>query len=76
MSMDLRDEQALDLEASGYAPLDDGAALDAWIFSAGNAAVSDLWSAGRHRVRAGRHVARDAIAARYRACLSAILGRF
>ncbi len=67
---------ALDLEASGYAPLDDGAALDAWIFSAGNAAVSELWSAGRHRVRAGRHVARDAIAARYRACLSAILGRF
>ncbi|SMH33279.1 formimidoylglutamate deiminase [Mesorhizobium australicum] len=67
---------ALDLDAAGYAPLGEQAALDSWVFSAGNAAVSDLWSAGRHKVRSGRHVAREAIAARYRACLASILERF
>ena len=67
---------AIDLGASGYTTLPNPAALDAWIFSAGNAAVSDLWSAGRHRVQGGRHVARDAIAARYRACLAAVMERF
>ncbi len=67
---------ALDLDATGFAPLGGSAALDAWIFSAGNAAVSDLWSAGRHRVKGGRHVARGAIAARYRDCLTSVLERF
>lgn len=67
---------ALDLDTAGFAPLGGSAALDAWIFSAGNSAVSDLWSAGRHRVKAGRHVAREAIAARYRDCLTSVLERF
>jgi len=67
---------ALDLSHDGFDALSGDAALDAWIFSAGNAAVSDLWSAGRHSVRAGRHVARDAISARYRADLKSILERF
>lgn len=51
------------------------AILDAWIFCGGNQAVRDLWSAGRHRVREGRHVRRDAIAGRYQKCLSSILSR-
>ncbi|MCO5161185.1 MAG: formimidoylglutamate deiminase [Mesorhizobium sp.] len=67
---------ALDLDRAGFGPLSSAAALDAWIFSAGSAAVSDLWSAGRHRVKAGRHVERANIAARYRACLSSVLERF
>ncbi len=67
---------ALDLGGAGFAPLDGPAALDAWIFSVGNAAVCDLWSAGRHRVRQGRHVHRAAIAARYRACLTSVMERF
>jgi formimidoylglutamate deiminase len=48
--------------------------LDGWIF-AGDHAVTDLWSAGRHMVREGRHIKRDTIAARYRACLTAIAER-
>ena len=67
---------ALDADALGFGALSGDAALDAWVFSMGNAAVSDVWSAGRHSVRAGRHVARDAIAARYRACLAGIMARF
>ncbi|MFV0360403.1 formimidoylglutamate deiminase [Tropicimonas sp.] len=40
--------------------------LDSFIFAAGQDAIADVWSAGRHLVRGGRHIARDAIAARYR----------
>lgn len=49
--------------------------LDGWIFTGGNDAVTDLWSAGRHVVRDGRHVKRDAIAATYRNRLAKLLER-
>ncbi|MGN6584575.1 MAG: formimidoylglutamate deiminase [Rhizobiaceae bacterium] len=48
--------------------------LDGWVFT-NDHVVTDLWSGGRHRVREGRHTGRDAIAARYRACLAAIAER-
>ena len=40
--------------------------LDAWVFAGSDRMVSDVWAAGRHMVREGRHVARDAIEAGYR----------
>ncbi len=43
------------------------ALLDRWIFAQGS--VDAVWRAGRQKVRAGRHVARDVIAARYRETL-------
>jgi formimidoylglutamate deiminase len=43
--------------------------LDAWIFAGSDRMVRDVWAAGRHVVREGRHVARDAIEAGYRAVL-------
>ena len=43
--------------------------LDNWIF-AGDGAVADVWSAGRHMVISGRHARRDEIAQRYRQCLT------
>jgi formimidoylglutamate deiminase len=43
--------------------------LDAWIFAGDDRAVSDVWAAGRHRVRDGRHVGREAIEKAYRATL-------
>ena len=65
-----------DLLALEPASLDDAPAgdglLDMWVFTGGREAVSEVWSAGRHVVRNGRHVARERIAARYRACLAAI----
>lgn len=39
--------------------------LDTWIFAGDDRMVLDVWAAGRHVVRDGRHVARDAIRARY-----------
>jgi formimidoylglutamate deiminase len=43
--------------------------LDAFIFAGRDGLVTDLWSAGRHIVQDGRHIARDAIAHRFRATL-------
>lgn len=43
--------------------------LDAFLFAGRDGLVSDLWSAGRHIVRCGRHVAREATAARFRATM-------
>jgi formimidoylglutamate deiminase len=43
--------------------------LDAMVFAGRDGLVSDLWSAGRHIVRGGRHSARDAVATRFRATM-------
>jgi formimidoylglutamate deiminase len=48
--------------------------LDGLCFAASDAVVSDVWSAGRHQVKNGRHVARDGIAARYRKVLKELAG--
>ncbi|MBV8105063.1 MAG: formimidoylglutamate deiminase [Hyphomicrobiales bacterium] len=40
--------------------------LDAWIFSAGNGAVSCVWSGGQKVVVDGRHVSRDPIGSKFR----------
>ncbi len=39
--------------------------LDSFIFAGGNDMVRDVWSAGRHMVKDGRHVRRDEIVPRY-----------
>lgn len=43
--------------------------LDAFVFAGRDGLVSDLWSAGRHIVREGRHVAREAVEDRFRATM-------
>ena len=45
------------------------AVLDAFVFAGRDGLVTDLWSAGRHIVRAGQHSARDSVADRFRATL-------
>lgn len=43
------------------------AALDSLVFGGGGqACISDVWSAGRHVVKEGRHVSRDAIVAKFK----------
>ncbi|MEZ5798156.1 MAG: formimidoylglutamate deiminase [Paracoccaceae bacterium] len=46
--------------------------LDRWLFGR-DIAVGEVWAAGRHLVQAGRHVARDGIAARYGAVLRRLI---
>ncbi len=49
------------------------ALLDGWIFAGRTGAIDCVWRAGRKMVANGRHVAADAIAARYRKTLARIL---
>jgi len=48
--------------------------LDAFIFASDDRRVRDVWSAGRHMVKAGRHVNRTAIAATYRKTILGLRG--
>ncbi|MBT8472235.1 MAG: formimidoylglutamate deiminase [Marinicaulis sp.] len=51
------------------------AILDSFIFAGDDALVTDVWSAGRHVVKTGRHIAHDALEARYRECVKALRDR-
>lgn len=44
--------------------------LDTWVFAGTDAAITDVWAAGRHMVQDGRHVARTAISDSYRKTLT------
>jgi formimidoylglutamate deiminase len=46
--------------------------LDSYIFAADDRLVTDVWSAGRHMVRDGSHVARRQITDRYLAIMSSL----
>jgi formimidoylglutamate deiminase len=49
--------------------------LDAWIFSAGDAAVDCVWSGGRKVVADGRHIAREKIEARFKTTMRKLVAR-
>ena len=69
------DMVAIDPARDGLHGLKEDFVLDGWIFAGSREAVTDVWSAGRHMVRGGRHIAREAISARYGVCLSSIMDR-
>jgi formimidoylglutamate deiminase len=60
---------ALDTERVEFTGRSGDLALDTYIFAGDDRMVCDLWSAGRHVVTGGRHRAREAITAGYRATL-------
>lgn len=47
--------------------------LDRWIFARGAGAIDSLWRGGKRLVHEGRHIARDRIAASYRATMARLL---
>lgn len=47
--------------------------LDGWIFGGGGGAVDCVWTRGRKQVADGRHVAREAVAARYAEAMRRLL---
>lgn len=71
----LADLVAIDREAVALAPLRDDQLVDGWVFAADDRVVREVWSAGRHVVRGGRHVAREAVEARYREAMAGIVAR-
>jgi formimidoylglutamate deiminase len=61
----LADLLALNARAPDLAGREGDLILDSYIFAGDDRMITDLWSAGRHLVTEGRHVAREAITATY-----------
>jgi formimidoylglutamate deiminase len=64
---------AIDTGALALAERRGDALLDSWIFAAGKSVVTDTWSAGRHIVRGGRHIAREAAEAGFRSAIKRLM---
>lgn len=71
----LADLLALDTRATDLIGVKGDALLDTFIFAGDDRIVSDVWSAGRHVVQAGVHIARETITSRYRAVMAHLRGR-
>ncbi|MFO1143547.1 MAG: formimidoylglutamate deiminase [Amaricoccus sp.] len=66
---------AVDLANPVMAGREGDTLLDSLVFAGGDGLVTDVWAAGRHMVREGRHVGRDAIVAGYLACIAGLKAR-
>jgi formiminoglutamate deiminase len=64
---------ALDHGRIAFAERSGDALLDSWIFGGDRAALKSVWRRGRQVVEDGRHVARDAIEARFRKALATVV---
>ncbi len=69
----LADLVAVNSDTPALCALRDDQLLDGLCFAAGDDLVTDLWSAGRHMVQDGKHVARDAIVREYRTAVKSLL---
>jgi formimidoylglutamate deiminase len=69
----LADLVAVDSTAPALCALTTHQLLDGLVFAANEAVVTDVWSAGRHAVRGGRHIDRNRIVANYRVAVAALL---
>lgn len=66
---------AIDSETPALCALSKDQLLDGFVFAANSNTVTDVWSAGRHCVQAGRHYKRDAIIERYKTEIASLLQR-
>ena len=68
------DLMALDASHIDLAGRSGDTLLDSFIFAGDSSMVSDVWAAGRHVVRDGRHLAREAITNAYRKATAQLMG--
>ena len=66
------DLMALDKKAATLAGRSKDQLIDSFIFAGDDHLVHDVWSAGRHLVTAGRHVAHDKITSAYIRALASL----
>ncbi|TNF19068.1 MAG: formimidoylglutamate deiminase [Rhodobacteraceae bacterium] len=69
----LADLVAIDSRDPALCALQPHQLLDGLAFAARDSVVTDVWSAGRHAVRQGRHIRRDGIVAGYRAAMENVM---
>lgn len=63
---------ALDMGHHDLAGLCGDTVIDSFVFAGDSGMVANVWSAGRHLVQDGRHIARDAIMADYRKAVAVL----
>ena len=66
------DLMALDTQSVTLAGRTKDQLIDSFIFAGDDHLVRDVWSAGRHLVTGGRHIAHDKITSTYRAALTSL----
>lgn len=66
------DLMALDAAPLGLAEQGGDTILDYYIFAGDDRLITDVWAAGRHMVRDGRHMNREAISKRYADVMSSL----
>ena len=71
----LADLMALDESALDLAGKTGDDVLDSFIFAGDDRMIRDVWAAGRHLVKGGRHIRRDAIVGRYRTAMTGLRTR-
>jgi formimidoylglutamate deiminase len=49
--------------------------LDSFIFAGDKTMIDNVWAAGRHMVKAGRHIGHETIITNYRACIKSLKSR-
>lgn len=69
----LADVTAIDLSHPSLCALAPSQILDGLAFAAPDTVVTDLWSAGRHQVRSGRHIRRAQIIAGWRKAVKGLV---
>lgn len=69
----LADLVAIDSTAPALCALPQEQILDGLVFAGKDNVVTDVWSAGRHAVRGGRHINRDEITATYRLAMQSLM---
>ncbi len=69
----LADLVAINTTAPSLCALSSQQLLDGLVFASRDDVVTDVWSAGRHQVRQGRHVAHDTIVETYRKAIDGLL---
>ena len=71
----LADFVAVDSNHQSLCALKPNQLVDGWVFGGGDHVVTDVWSAGRHCVKNGHHVARDKILKRYKSAITKLVAR-
>ena len=64
---------AINSEAASLCALSSDQLLDGLVFASNDTVVTDVWSAGRHTVRDGRHIHRGKVIRRYREAISGLI---
>ncbi|MEO4042871.1 formimidoylglutamate deiminase [Hoeflea sp. CAU 1731] len=71
----LADFVAIHTDYAALAELREDQLIDGWLFAGNDDVVSDVWSAGRHMVREGRHIAREAVENAFRSAARSLRER-